>query len=157
MILIKFPHGRIHTLTHARTHVCTHARTHTQSTSSKGNTSPKKPYQFNELSIKNITAAMSAIAVEPLGTCSPRQQVPGCSSAWQRSCRGHPGYRQTQSDSSWSLHCYIPPANPALKGKGSFYIVRYPVRWTAQSALNTLHLLTDLFIPTPTRLLWEAF
>ena len=34
--------------------------------------------------------------------------------------------------------------------KGSFYIAQYPVRRTAQSVLLSL---TDLFIPTPTRLL----
>ena len=44
-----------------------------------------------------------------------------------------------------------------LKGKGSFYIAQYPVRWTAQSALHFLPSLADLFIPTPTRLLREAF
>ena len=39
-----------------------------------------------------------------------------------------------------------------------FYTAQYPVRWTAQtSKLFTLQSLTDLFIPTPTRLLWEAF
>ena len=43
------------------------------------------------------------------------------------------------------------------KGKGSFYIAQYPVYWTAQSALHFLPSLTDLFIPTPTRLLREAF
>ena len=43
------------------------------------------------------------------------------------------------------------------KGKGSFYIAQYPVRWTAQNALHFLLSLTDLFIPTPTRLLLEAF
>ena len=36
-----------------------------------------------------------------------------------------------------------------LKGKGSFYIAQYPVRWTAQSASHFLPSLTDLFIPTP--------
>ena len=36
-----------------------------------------------------------------------------------------------------------------LKGKGSFYIAQYPVRWIAQSALHFLPSLTDLFIPTP--------
>ena len=41
--------------------------------------------------------------------------------------------------------------------KGSFYIAQYPVRWTAQSALHFLPSLADLFIPTPTRLLREAF
>ena len=47
---------------------------------------------------------------------------------------------------------------PCLKGKkGSFYIAQYPVRWTAQSALHFLNPLADLFIPTPTRLLREAF
>ena len=35
------------------------------------------------------------------------------------------------------------------KGKGSFYIAHYPVRWTAQSASHFLPSLTDLFIPTP--------
>ena len=43
------------------------------------------------------------------------------------------------------------------KVKGSFHIAQYPVRWTAQSALRFLPFLTDLFIPTPTRLLREAF
>ena len=42
------------------------------------------------------------------------------------------------------------------KGKGSFYIAQYPVRWTAQSTLHFLPSLADLFIPTP-RLLQEAF
>ncbi len=41
--------------------------------------------------------------------------------------------------------------------KGSLYIAQYPVRWTAQSALHFLPPLADLFIPTPTRLLREAF
>ena len=41
--------------------------------------------------------------------------------------------------------------------KGSFYIAQYPVRWTAQSALHFLPPLADLFIPTPTQLLREAF
>ena len=43
------------------------------------------------------------------------------------------------------------------KGKGSFYIAQYPVRRTAQSAVHFLPSLVDLFIPTPTRLLREAF
>ena len=43
------------------------------------------------------------------------------------------------------------------KGKGSFYIAHYPVRWTAQSALHFLPSLADLFIRTPTRLLREEF
>ena len=43
------------------------------------------------------------------------------------------------------------------KGKGSFYIAQYPVRWTAQSAVHFLPSLADLFIPTPTRFLREAF
>ena len=38
-----------------------------------------------------------------------------------------------------------------VKGKGSFYIAQYPVRWTAQSASHFLPSLTDLFNPTPTR------
>ena len=44
-----------------------------------------------------------------------------------------------------------------VKGKGSFYIAQYPVRWTAQSASHFLPSLTDLFILTTTRLLQEAF
>ena len=44
-----------------------------------------------------------------------------------------------------------------FKKKISFYIAQYPVRWTAQSALHVLPPLADLFIPTPTRLLREAF
>ena len=44
-----------------------------------------------------------------------------------------------------------------VKGKGSFYIAQDPVRWTAQSALHFLPPLTDLFIPTQTRLIREAF
>ena len=48
-------------------------------------------------------------------------------------------------------------ADQLKKGKGSFYIAQYPVRWTAQSALHFLPPLADLFIPTPTRLLREAF
>ena len=47
--------------------------------------------------------------------------------------------------------------NIPLKGKRSFYMAQYPVSWTAQSALHFLPSLTDLFIPTPTRLLREAF
>ena len=43
------------------------------------------------------------------------------------------------------------------KGKGSFYIAQYPICLTAQIALHFLPSLTDLFIPTPTRLLREAF
>ena len=43
------------------------------------------------------------------------------------------------------------------KVKGSFYIAQYPVCWTAQIALHFLPSLADLFIPTPTRLLREAF
>ena len=52
-----------------------------------------------------------------------------------------------------SLSVYIKKG----KGKGSFYIAQYPVRWTAQCALHFLPSLADLFIPTPTRLLREAF
>ena len=36
------------------------------------------------------------------------------------------------------------------------YIVQYPVCWTIQSGLHFTPL-ADLFIPTPTQLLWEAF
>ena len=41
-----------------------------------------------------------------------------------------------------------------VKVNACFSIAQYPVRLTAQS---TLHFLADLFIPTPTRLLREAF
>ena len=51
----------------------------------------------------------------------------------------------------------LPMLSSYSKGKGSFYIAQYPVRWNAQSALHVLPSLTDLFIPTPTRLLLEAF
>ena len=66
-----------------------------------------------------------------------------------------------------SLLCSVGVAVPAAawkldikvkkKGKGSFYIAQYPVRWIAQSALHFLPPLADLFIPTQTRLLREAF
>ena len=39
--------------------------------------------------------------------------------------------------------------------KACFYIAQYPHRWTAQNALHFAPL-AGLFIPTPTRLLWEA-
>ena len=55
----------------------------------------------------------------------------------------------------WHRSCYSANEN-GKKGNGSFYIAQYPVRWTAQSALHFLPPLTDLFIPTPTRLLREA-
>ena len=42
------------------------------------------------------------------------------------------------------------------KVKACFYTGQYPVRWTSHS-LITLHPLSDLFILTPTRLLWEEF
>ena len=41
--------------------------------------------------------------------------------------------------------------------KCSFYIAQYPVSWTAQRALHFLPSLADMFIPTPTQLLREAF
>ena len=44
-----------------------------------------------------------------------------------------------------------------VKGKCSFYKAQCPVRWTAQSVLHFLPSLADLFIPTPTLLLREAF
>ena len=40
-------------------------------------------------------------------------------------------------------------ASYCKKGKGSFYIAQYAVRWTAQSASHFLPSLIDLFIPTP--------
>ena len=54
----------------------------------------------------------------------------------------------------WSNINPNPNSNSALtliikKGKGSFYIAQYPVRWNAQSGLHFLPSLTDLFIPTP--------
>ena len=56
------------------------------------------------------------------------------------------------------MDVYCPYGNFVVKkGKGSFYIAQYPVRWTAQSALHFLPSLADLFMPTPTRLLREAF
>ena len=42
------------------------------------------------------------------------------------------------------------------KGKVCFYTAQYPVRWPTQSALHFTPLV-DLFIPTPTQFLWEAF
>ena len=36
-------------------------------------------------------------------------------------------------------------------------IVQYPVHWTAQSILHFIPWLADMFIPTPTRLLYKAF
>ena len=42
------------------------------------------------------------------------------------------------------------------KVKVVFYIAQYPVRWTAQNASHFFPSLTDLFIPTPSRLLREA-
>ena len=44
---------------------------------------------------------------------------------------------------------YCCVSNTIKKGKGSFYIAQYPVRWTAQSASHFLPSLADLFIPTP--------
>ena len=44
-----------------------------------------------------------------------------------------------------------------LKGKASLHIFQYPVRETAQSVVDLLPSLADLFIPTPTRLLREEF
>ena len=54
-----------------------------------------------------------------------------------------------------AFHCVL---GGCKKGKGMFlYIAQYPVRWTAQSVVHFLPPLADLFIPTPTRLLREAF
>ena len=47
------------------------------------------------------------------------------------------------------MTCLFSQLGTCDKGKGSFYIAQYPVRWTAQSALHFLPSLTDLFIPTP--------
>ena len=59
---------------------------------------------------------------------------------------------------NWCSAFYQPPANVVYDmEKGSFYIAQYPVRWTAQSALHFLPPLADLFIPTPIRVLREAF
>ena len=55
------------------------------------------------------------------------------------------------------MKCGKASGNDDIKKKGSFYIAQYPVRWTAQSALHFLPPLADLFIPTPTWLLREAF
>ena len=52
---------------------------------------------------------------------------------------------------------YLPRFGTSIVIKGSVYIAQYAVRWTAQSALHFLPSLADLFIPTPTRLLREAF
>ena len=47
-------------------------------------------------------------------------------------------------------HKFIAQTNYGLqKGKGSFYIAQYPVRWTTQSASHVFPPLADLFIPTP--------
>ena len=51
----------------------------------------------------------------------------------------------------------VPQWHSGKKSKGSFNIAQYPVSWTAQSALHVLPSLADLFIPTPRRLLREAF
>ena len=51
----------------------------------------------------------------------------------------------TETHSSYISYCGCHKG----KGKGSFYIAQYPVRWTAQSASHCLPSLTDLFIPTP--------
>ena len=50
---------------------------------------------------------------------------------------------------SISTQRYFQGKQVSKKGKGSFYIAQYPVRWTAQSASHFLPSLTDLFIPTP--------
>ena len=66
-------------------------------------------------------------------------------SSWQ-TCK-------TKHSPSKSETCHESTSNcvflTCLKGKGSFYIAQYPVRWTAQSASHFLPSLTDLFIPTP--------
>ncbi len=56
----------------------------------------------------------------------------------------------------WHIHTKT-QLKKSHKCKGSVYLAQYPVRWTAQSALHFLPPLADLFIPTPTRLLREAF
>ena len=72
----------------------------------------------------------------------------GVRRGWEARDGGSKGGRELRSG---------PSLQPSLTGKGSFYIAQYPVRWTAQSALHFLPSLADLFIPTPTRLLREAF
>ena len=54
------------------------------------------------------------------------------------------------------------PYMPGGRWRGGPYkrgttVVQYPVRWTAQSAIHFFPSLADLLIPTPTRLLREAF
>ena len=61
------------------------------------------------------------------------------------------------SCSNYNMNSYFAHSEPLFKGKGSFYIAQYPVRWIAQRSLHFLPSLADLFIPTPTRLLREAF
>ena len=56
------------------------------------------------------------------------------------------------------LALVLPAPTSVLQIKICSYVAWYPFHRTAQSASNTLHSLAeDLFIPTPTRLLWEAF
>ena len=54
-----------------------------------------------------------------------------------------------------STGCHMTP-ECKKKGKCMFYTAKYPVCWTAKSGLH-FPPLVDLFIPTPTRLLREAF
>ena len=64
--------------------------------------------------------------------------------------------RQRYTHSNYNGQCGNGMGNKDTKGKGLFYIARYPVRWTAQRALH-FPPLADLFIPTPSRLLLAAF
>ena len=70
-----------------------------------------------------------------------------------------PGYRGMSTQTRNILYpTTVLFSNDVVKKKAVFiYIAQYPVRWTAQSALHFLPPLANLFIPTPTRLLREAF
>ena len=63
--------------------------------------------------------------------------------------------RLTQPHQQQDVRMSQPSGN--VKGKGSLYIAQYPVYRTAQSAEQFVTPLADLFIPTPTQLLREAF
>ena len=56
---------------------------------------------------------------------------------------------QTQFSVGFSCILNIGAKLVKKKGKGSFYIAQYPVRWTAQSASHLFSSPADLLIPTP--------